>query len=101
MPVYGQRSMYVAPEPTEEVDTVEKRFVMPTLPKLTIVQVTLLVLIIAYAYTTRKVNGVVVSSLALTAALLHIYDHMYRVKRGPEHLFFLPKKEDYGCQGCM
>ena len=93
--------MYAAPEPTEEVDTVEKRFTMPALPKLTIVQVTLLALIIAYAYTTRKVNGVVVSSLALTVALLHIYDHMYRVKRGPERLFFLPKKEEYGCQGCM
>jgi len=25
---------------------------------------------------------------------------MYRVKRGPEQLFFLPKKEAYGCMAC-
>lgn len=101
MPVYGKRSMYAAPEPTEEVDTVEKRFAMPALPKLTIVQIALVATIALYAYTSRKMNGVVVSSLALTVALLHIYDHMYRVKRGPERLFFLPKKEAYGCKSCM
>ena len=101
MPVYGKRSMYAAPEPTEEVDTVEKRFAMPALPKLTIVQIMIVVTIALYAYTSRKMNGVVVSSLALTVALLHIYDHMYRVKRGPERLFFLPKKEEYGCKSCM
>ena len=99
MPIYGKRSMYAAPEPTEEVDTVEKRFVMPQIPKLTIVQVILVAIIAAYAWTSRKVNGVVVSTLALTVALLHVYDHMYRVKRGPEHLFFLPKKEGY-CGKC-
>ena len=101
MPVYGKRSMYAAPEPTEEVDTVEKRFAMPALPKLTIVQIILVATIALYAYTSRKMNGVVVSSLALTVALLHIYDHMYRVERGPERLFFLPKKEEYGCKSCM
>ena len=101
MPVYGKRSEYAAPEPTEEVDAVEKRFTMPALPKLTIVQIILGVTIALYAYTSRKMNGVVVSSLALTVALLHIYDHMYRVKRGPESLFFLPKKEEYGCKSCM
>ena len=100
MPFYGQRSKYATPEPTEEVDTVEKRFVMPALPKLTVVQIALVATIAVYAYTSRKMNGVVVSSLALAVALLHIYDHMYRVKRGPEHLFFLPKKEEYGCMAC-
>jgi hypothetical protein len=50
----------------------------------------------------RKVNGVVIATLALTIGLLHMYDHLYRVKRGPERLFFLPqaKKEEYGCMGC-
>ena len=101
MPVYGKRSMYAAPEPTEEVDTVEKRFTMPAFPKLTIVQITLGVTIALYAYTSRKMNGVVVATLALTVGLLHMYDHLYRVKRGPERLFFLPqaKKEEYTCCG--
>jgi hypothetical protein len=47
---------------------------------------------------------VVVSALALTIALLHMYDHVYRVKRGAEHPFFMPalaKKEAYGCKSCM
>ena len=101
MPGYGKRSMYAAPEPTEEVDTVEKRFVMPALPKLTIVQIALVVTIALYAYTARKMNGVVVSTLALTVALLHIYDHVYRLERGSERMFFLPKKEEYGCKSCM
>jgi hypothetical protein len=103
MPGYGKRMETYAPAPTEEVDTVEKRFKMPQLPqlpKLTIVQIMLVAIIAAYAWTSRKMNGVVVSSLALTVALLHVYDHMYRVKRGPEQLFFLPKKETYGCQMC-
>ena len=97
MPGYGKRSMYAAPEPTVEVDTVEKRFGMPAL---TMVQIVLVAVIAIYAYNARKMNGVVVSSLALAVALLHIYDHMYRVKRGPERLFFLPKKEAYGCKSC-
>lgn len=100
MPGYGTDTYAAAPTPTEEVKTVEKRFVMPKLPALTIVQIMLVATIVAYAWSARKMNGVVVSSLALTVALLHIYDHMYRVKRGPEHLFFLPKKEAYGCQMC-
>lgn len=86
-----------APEPTEEVETIEKRFVMP---KVTLVQIVLLIIIIAYVYLARKMNGVVVGTLALAIGLLHVYDHLYRVKRGPEHLFFLPKKEKYGCMAC-
>ena len=46
------------------------------------------------------VGGRKIPCLALTVALLHVYDHMYRVKRGPERLFFLPQKEAYGCQAC-
>jgi hypothetical protein len=45
---------------------------------------------------------VVVSTIALAIGLLHMYDHLYRVGRhGGEHLFFLPKKEEYGCKSCM
>ena len=100
MPGYGTDTYTVTPAPTEEVNTLEKRFVMPNLPVLTIVQIMLVATIAGYAWTSRKINGVVVSSLALTVALLHVYDHMYRVKRGPERLFFLPQKEAYGCQAC-
>jgi ethanolamine ammonia-lyase large subunit len=99
MPGYGKKSMYASPEPTEKVDTIEKRFAMP---KVTIVQMVILVAILAYAWTARKMNGVVVSSLVFFVGVLHLYDHLYRVKRGPEHLFFLPKKEGYkgGCSTC-
>ena len=97
MPGYGKRMEKYAPEPTEEVETIEKRFVMP---KVTLVQIVLLIIIIAYVYLARKMNGVVVGTLALAIGLLHVYDHLYRVKRGPEHLFFLPKTEKYGCMAC-
>ena len=100
MPYYP-KSMYAEPQPTEKVATTESRFSMPALPQLTIVQVLLVAMIAAYAFTARKMNGVVVASLALTVGLLHMYDHLYRVKRGPEKLFFLPhaKKEEYSCCG--
>jgi hypothetical protein len=95
MPGYGEPMETYAPAPVEEVETVEKRFVMPRMPALTLVQIALVAVIAIYAYTSRKMNGVVVSSLALTVALLHVYDHLYRVKRGPEQLFFLPQQEAY------
>jgi len=65
----------------------------------------LVALIAGYAFTARKMNGVVVASLALTVGLLHMYDHMYRVQRGPEKLFFLGKTEKMGhkekyCASC-
>jgi hypothetical protein len=94
MPGYGEPMETYAPAPVKEVETVEKRFVMPKMPAVTIVQIMLVATI------ARKMNGVVISSLALTVGLLHVYDHMYRVKRGPEQLFFLPKKEAYGCMAC-
>lgn len=97
MPGYGKRNEMYAPEPTEEVETIEKRFVMP---KVTLVQIVLILIILAYVWSARKMNGVVVGTLALAIGLLHVYDHLYRVKRGPEHLFFLPKKEKYGCMAC-
>jgi hypothetical protein len=100
MPGYP-KSMYAEPQPTEEVATTKSRFSMPKMPQLTIVQILLVAIIAAYAFTARKMNGVVVATLALTVGLLHIYDHLYRVKRGPERLFFLPqaKKEEYTCCG--
>lgn len=101
MPGYGKRMEKYAPETTEEVDTVEKRFVMPALPKLTIVQLTLIAIVLAYAWSARKMNGAVISTILIASALLHIYDHLYRVKRGDERLFFFPeaKKEGY-CGAC-
>ena len=101
MPGYP-KSMYVEPAPTAEAKTVESRFKMPAIPQLTIVQIILVATIAIYAWTSRKMNGMVVATIALTIGLLHMYDHLYRVKRGPERLFFLPqaKKEEYGCMGC-
>ena len=97
MPGYPRKSMYVAPEPTSDVDTVEKRFVMPNV---SLIQIVLIVMVLMYAYSARKMNGVVVGTIALTITLLHFYDHVYRVQRGPERTFFLTKKEKYGCQSC-
>ena len=79
---------------------------MPAIPQLTIVQMIIAGVIVAYAFTARKIKGVVVATLALTIGLLHMYDHLYRVKRGPEKLFLFPgddKKENYcatGACGC-
>jgi L-asparagine transporter-like permease len=93
------KSGYATPEPAEEVKTVEHRFKMPALPALTIVQFILLAFIVYHAWTTRKMKNPVLGTAIVAYALLHLYDHLYRVKRGPEHLFFLPKKEAYKCCG--
>lgn len=97
MPGYGKRSMYATPEPTTSVDTLDKRF--GPMPNLTLVQLVILMGILAYAWSARKMNGVVVSTAVFFVGILHLYDHLYRVKRGPEHLFFLPK-EGYKVGGC-
>jgi hypothetical protein len=100
MPGYGGKRMEIyTPIPTEEAPTLEKRFKMPEFPRLTIVQMVIVAMLIAYAWTARKVKYSVVGTAGLAVALLHMYDHMYRVKRGPERLFFLPKKEGY-CGAC-
>ena len=83
MPGYPRMEKYT-PEPTQEVKTVETRFVMP---KMTFIQVTLLILILAYAWSVRKMNRAVVSVGLLAAILFHGYDHMYRIKRGEERFF--------------
>ena len=99
MPGYGKRMEKYAPEPTEEAPELEQRFVMP---RVTLVQLTILAMILYYAWSVRKMNKAVVSTAALAIGLLHMYDHMYRVKRGDERLFFFPeaKKEGY-CGACQ
>ena len=102
MPGYGKRMEMYAPETTEKVDTVEKRFVMPKLPSITLVQFVIIGLVLAHYWMNRKVNKAGVGAAILAIGLLHIYDHLYRVKRGPERLFFwpeAPKKEAY-CGAC-
>ena len=98
MPGYGKRMEMYAPEPTEKTPELEQRFVMP---RVTLVQLTIGAMIAYYAFTVRKMNKAVVSTAALAIGLLHMYDHMYRVKRGDERLFFFPeaKKEGY-CGAC-
>lgn len=102
MPGYGKRMEKYAPEPTEEVQELDQRFKLPLLPRMSLVQLTILALILAYAWSVRKMNKAVVSTAALSIGLLHMYDHMYRVKRGEERLFFFPeaKKEGY-CSMCQ
>lgn len=106
MPGYTPKTSMYAPAPTTETKEMKDRFTMPAIPQLTIVQMIIAGVIIAYAFTARKIKGVVVATLALTIGLLHMYDHLYRVKRGPEKLFLFAgddKKENYcatGACGC-
>ena len=51
---------------------------------LTLVQIMIAGLITAYAITVRNTNVAVLSTLAFSLAMLHAYDHLYRVKRGKE-----------------
>lgn len=97
--VYGYKSKYAEPEPTEEVKVQEKRFVIPPLPKVTWIQAFLISLVIYFAFVARKKNGVVVGTLGLTIGLLHFYDHLFRIKRGPEQSLFASRKETY-CGAC-
>ena len=99
MPGYGKRMEMYAPEPTEKAPELEQRFVMP---RVTLVQLTILAMILYYAWSVRKMNRAVVSTAMLAIGLLHMYDHLYRVKRGDERLFFFPeaKKEGY-CSMCQ
>lgn len=87
MPGYKRTSAYATPEPTEKLDTLDKRFVIPA-PKLTIVQMVLVGLILAHVWTARKTNTLVVSTLALSIGLLHMYDHIFLIRRGPERKIF-------------
>ena len=88
MPGYGKREyMDPTPEPTPEVETVEKRFTMPKMPKMpkvTLVQIVLIALTILYVFFTSKMNNMVVGTVALVVGLLHMYDHLFLIKRGKE-----------------
>ena len=102
-----------APTPNDMFKTIEKRFVTP---KITLVQITLILVLIAYIYTARNMNGVVVGSVMFAIALLHAYDHLYLVKRGPERSIISRERyradrsalrrsleksiETYTCQSC-
>ena len=96
MPGYGGKMEKYSPKPLDKVKTVEKRFVMP---KVTLIQILLIAVIVIYAFKARNMNGAVVGGLALTVALLHMYDHMFLIKRGPEKSFLSPKSEKYSARG--
>ena len=101
MPGYGAKMERFTPEPTKDTPQLEERFLIPKVrvPTMTIVQLTIAAMIAYYAFTVRKMNKAVVSTAVFAIALLHMYDHMYRVKRGDERLFLFPKKEGY-CGAC-
>lgn len=104
MPGYGgpaKRMEKYTPEPTNEVKTIEHRFVMPKLPPITLVQFVLIGLVLAHYWMNRKVNKAGLGAVALAIGLLHIYDHLYRLKRGDERLFFFPEAKNEGyCSMC-
>jgi|TARA_B110000259_G_scaffold83819_1_gene97841 hypothetical protein len=55
---------------------------------LTIIQVAMISVVIAHAYSMRKTNIAAVSTFALAVILLHMYDHVFLVKRGEERRLF-------------
>ena len=61
----------------------------------TVVQMALLAMIVFYAYSVRKMNKAVVTTAVFAVGLLHMYDHLYLLKRGDERLIFSPKSEGY------
>tara|TARA_B110000503_G_scaffold26042_1_gene41049 strand:+ start:1094 stop:1408 length:315 start_codon:yes stop_codon:yes gene_type:complete len=102
MPGYGKTMEKYAPTTTTETKELKDRFSMPVIPQLTIVQMIIAAVIVAYAFMARKIKGVVVGTLALTIGLLHMYDHLYRVQRGPEKLVLFggDSTEKYCAGGC-
>ena len=99
MPGYGNETYAAAPPPTKEVKTLKERFALPDIPPLTMVQLAIVGMIALYAFSVRKMNKPVVMTAIVAMATLHAYDHIYRVKRGPERSFFPPAKEEY-CTAC-
>ena len=94
--------MFIPPEPVKDESSKRESNAFK-IPDMTVVQIVILGLIIAYMYSSRSrgAQGMVLAGIMLAIGLYHMYDHLYRVKRGPEHLFFLPKKESYGgCKTC-
>ena len=100
MPGYKQESMVIAnPEPAPETKSLADRFKMPSIPTLTLVQFVLIALVGLYGFSVRKMNRPVLLTMVTGIAVLHAYDHMYRVKRGPERDIFPSSKEEYCCGG--
>lgn len=100
MPGYPKTEMMTAnPEPTPETDTIVKRFKLPALPSVTLVQFVLLALLALYGFSVRKMKRPVLLTIVAAIGALHAYDHIYRVKRGPERTLFGAEKEEYCC-GC-
>ena len=101
MPGYKQESMVIAnPEPTPETKSLADRFKMPSIPTLSLVQFVLIALVGLYGFSVRKMNRPVLLTMVTGIAVLHAYDHMYRVKRGPERdIFPSSKTEEYCCAG--
>jgi hypothetical protein len=94
MPGYKRSEKY-APSITTEVDTMEKRFLFPNV---TLVQLIIVTLIVFTATRYKNFNKPTLAIMTIGLALLHLYDHMFLVKRGGEK-FFLDKREGY-CSAC-
>jgi len=94
MPGYKRSEKY-APKTTENVDTMEKRFLFP---KVTLIQLIIVTMIIYTATRYKNFNKPAMAIMIIGMGLLHMYDHMFLVKRGEEK-FFLDKRESY-CSAC-
>lgn len=99
MPGYGKRMEMYAPEPTEDVKELDQRFKVPTV---TPIQMVIVAMIAVYAWTARKMNKALVSTVIVALTLFHTYDHLFRVTRGAERSlsFSGASKEGY-CGACQ
>ena len=87
-----------APQPTESTPDMKRRFVVP---RFTMVQWIILALIAYVAVQYRRLDKPVTTTIMFAIALLHMYDHLFLVKRGEERLFALPKKQEGYCGACQ
>jgi len=94
MPGYKRSEKY-APEVTKDVNTLEKRFLFP---KVTLVQLIIITIIIYTATKYKNLNKSAMAIMIVGVSLLHLYDHMFLIRRGNEN-FFLNKREEY-CSAC-
>lgn len=94
MPGYKRMEKY-APETTKEVDNLNSRFRMP---KISFIQLCILTLIIYMTVQYKNLNRSWLIVGMFGISILHLYDHMYLVKRGNER-FFLSNSEGY-CAAC-
>lgn len=94
MPGYKRSEKY-APTTTENVNTLEERFFFP---KVTLVQLIIVTMIVYTATRYKNFNKPGMAIMVIGMGLLHMYDHIFLVKRGNEK-FFLNKREPY-CGAC-